>query len=84
MFRQQPGCRGVLFLRTTDGSGAAALTLWEDQGAIERLANSPTYKATVARLVATGLLIGSQSIEVFRVATGALADLPGVEWFDHP
>ena len=84
MFRQQPGCYGVLFVRMSDGSGAAACTFWEDRGAIDRLAKSPTYQATVARLLATGLLTGTQSVEVFDVATGGLTALPGVQHFTEP
>ncbi|MGE5803870.1 MAG: hypothetical protein ACM358_16625 [Gemmatimonadota bacterium] len=72
MFRQQSGCRGVLFGRLAGGSGAAACSFWDDQAAIEQLATSQTYKATVARLLATGLLAGSQSVEVFEIAGGAV------------
>jgi len=78
LFRQQAGCYGVVFVRTSDGAGAAACTLWQDWGAIERLAQSHTYQATVARLLDTGLLTGTQSVEVLEVATGALDALPGV------
>lgn len=79
MFRQQPGCRGVLFVRIPDGSGAAACTFWDDRASIGRLASSPTYQATVARLRETRLLVGSQTVEVFEIAAGALNQLPGVE-----
>jgi heme-degrading monooxygenase HmoA len=81
MFRQQAGCYGVVFVRTVDGSGAAACTFWQDRDAIERLATSRTYQATVARLQATGLLTGTQHVEVFDVATGALNPLPGLHPF---
>ena len=81
MFCEQAGCYGVVFVRTSDGSGAAAWTFWQDWGAIERLAQSRTYQATVTRLLDTGLLTGSQSVEVFDVATGALDALPGVRPF---
>ena len=62
MFRQQAGCYGVVFVRTSDGAGAAACTFWQDWGAIERLAQSHTYQATVTRLLDTGLLTGTQSV----------------------
>lgn len=81
MFRQQPGCRGVLFVRSSEGSGAAACSFWDDQEAIDQLAKSPTYQATVGRLRGTGLLTGTQSVEVFKVAGGALELLSGVEPF---
>jgi len=81
MFRQQPGCRGVLLLRAGDGMGAAACSFWDDQQAIERLRNSPTYQGTVARLVATGLLTGEQTVVVYKVAGGAPDTLPGVQLF---
>jgi heme-degrading monooxygenase HmoA len=77
MFRAQPGCRGVLFTRSPDGSGAAACSFWDDQTAIDRLATSAMYQATVARLMATGLLSGTQSVEVFEIAAGALDQLDG-------
>ncbi len=81
MFRQQPGCRGVLFVRAGDAKGAAACSFWDDQQAIEQLRNSPTYQGTVARLLATGLLTGEQSVEVYQVAGGGLDTLPGVRLF---
>jgi len=80
MFRQQPGCLGVLFVRAGDGKGAAACSFWDDQQ-IGRLRNSPTSQGTVARLVATGLLTGEQSVEVYQVAGGGLDTLPGVRLF---
>lgn len=82
MFRAQPGCCGVLFVRMADGSGAAACSFWDDQDAINRLATSPTYQATMRRIIASGFLTGSQSVEVFEVVTGALSTLPGVDRFD--
>ena len=76
MFRQQPGCRGVLFVRAGDGMGAAACSFWDDQQAIEQLRNSPTYQGTVARLLATGLLTGEQSVRSTR--------WPAVNWIHSP
>jgi heme-degrading monooxygenase HmoA len=66
MFRRQAGFLGVLFLRSNQG--AAALTLWAGNEEVERLAQSPTYLATVERLERTGLLGGDQTVEVFEVA----------------
>ena len=81
MFREQAGCYGVVFVRTSDGSGAAACTFWQDRSASERLAQSRRYQATVARLLDSGLLTGTQSVEVLEVATGALDAPPGVHHF---
>jgi len=84
MFRQQPGCRGVLLLRLFEGAGGAACSFWDSHQAIDRLGTSPTYQATVSRLVATGLLTGTQSVEVFTIASGVLDTLPGVEHLSQP
>jgi len=64
MFRKQRGFRGVLFLRT--GERAAVVTLWENMHAVERLAGSPSYQETVARIVETEMLEGDQTVEVFE------------------
>ena len=71
MFREQRGLLGVLFLREADDR-AAALTFWEDEEAIQALATSPSYNRTVETLLATGLLRGEQSVEVFEVEGGEL------------
>jgi heme-degrading monooxygenase HmoA len=69
MFNQQPGCLGVLFLRSREG--CAALSLWRAESDIAALESSPTYQQTVARLMASGLLEGEQRIEIFDYAGGA-------------
>ena len=71
MFREQRGLLGVLFLREADDR-AAALTFWEDEEAIQALATSPSYNRTVETLLATGLLRGEQTVEVFEVNCGEL------------
>ncbi|MCA1847840.1 MAG: hypothetical protein LC704_02430 [Actinobacteria bacterium] len=71
MFREQRGLLGVLFLREADDR-AAALTFWEDEEAIQALATSPSYNRTVEALLATGLLRGEQTVEVFEVKDGEL------------
>lgn len=63
MFREQPGCLGVFFVRLS-ASEAAACTIWRIQADIDRLPTDRRYQATVARLEATGLLTGSQQVEV--------------------
>ena len=69
MFRAQRGLVGVLFLREA-GDRAAALTVWEDEGTLRALDASPSYARTVEKLLATSLLKGEQTVEVFRVAGG--------------
>jgi heme-degrading monooxygenase HmoA len=71
MFCEQPGFIGVLLFREGEDR-AAALTLWEDMAAVEALATSSSYLRTVGELEDTGLLIGGQSVEVFRVKGGRL------------
>lgn len=51
---------------------AASLTIWEDTGAVEALASSPSYRRTVRELAESGLLAGKQSGEVFEVEGGNL------------
>ena len=85
MFRAQRGLVGVLFLREAEDR-AAALTIWEDEGALRELEASASYERTVERSLSTGLLKGEQTVEVFRVEGGqvstgglseALQDPPG-------
>jgi len=71
MFRKQPGLLGVLFLREAE-AGVAALTIWEDRGAVEALQSSPSYQRTTRELAERGLLAGEQSVEVFEVEGGDL------------
>lgn len=69
MFQRQPGLLGVLFLREGDDR-AAALTIWEDEGAVQALDSSASYASTVTLLLSAGLLKGEQSVEVFGCAGG--------------
>ncbi len=62
MFRSQAGFCGVLFARTE--AGRAVITLWQDQEAIQALAESDAYRGTAAALEATGCLRPPQSVEV--------------------
>ena len=41
MFHRQPGCLGVLFLRS--GEDCCALTFWKDLESVERLKTSESY-----------------------------------------
>lgn len=71
MFQRQPGFLGVLFARSE--SDFAVVSLWKGQEAVRELQTSPTYRLTVARIMATGFLVGEPSLEVFEVQAGALA-----------
>ena len=71
MLHKQPGLLAVLFLRQSEDR-AASLTLWEDTGAVEALASSPSYRRTVRELEESGLLAGEQWEEVFEVEGGDL------------
>lgn len=70
MLRRQPGFLGALFVRQAEDR-AASLTIWEDTGAVEALASSPSYRRTVRELEESGLLAGEQW-EVFEVEGGDL------------
>jgi heme-degrading monooxygenase HmoA len=72
MFQQLPGCLGVFFVRLA-GNEAAACTLWHDQAAIDRLTDDPLYQRTVAQLEVTGLLEGTQRVEVMLITDAWLA-----------
>jgi heme-degrading monooxygenase HmoA len=77
MFERQEGCLGVFFLRS--GDGCAALSLWRSEKDIVALDSSPVYQQTVAKLTASGLLHGEQSVEVFDCTGGAIdRGLPAV------
>ena len=72
MFLEQPGCLGVLFLRS--GDHCFALTFWQDWDAVNRLKASPSYLQTVAFYGSSGMLVGEPSLEVFEVQGGFLND----------
>ncbi len=71
MLHKQPGLLGVLFLREAE-DGAASITIWEDEGAVEALQSSPSYRRTDRELAESGLLVGEQSVEIFQVESGDL------------
>jgi heme-degrading monooxygenase HmoA len=72
MLRRQPGFLGVLFLRQGEDR-AASITIWEDRGAVEALASSPSYRRTVCELEESGLLAGGQSEGSSRWRAGTSA-----------
>jgi heme-degrading monooxygenase HmoA len=69
MFRRQAGFRGVLFA-SGDETERVVLSFWENEGAVEELGRSPTYRETVEALLATGILAGEQTVEVLDVDGG--------------
>jgi heme-degrading monooxygenase HmoA len=70
MFQQQAGFLGVLFTRRR--YRCAVLSFWEDEDAVRALSESATYKATAARLEASGILRGETLVEAWRVHGGFL------------
>lgn len=70
MFRKQPGCLGVLFLRS--GDDCFALTFWKDKEAVERLKTSKSYEEASSFYSDSGMLIGEPSLRVFEVKKGFL------------
>ena len=71
MLRRQPGFLGMLFLRQAEDR-AASITIWEDTGAVDALASSPSYRRTARELEESGLLAGGRSEEVFEIEGGNL------------
>jgi heme-degrading monooxygenase HmoA len=69
MFRRQAGFRGVLFA-SGDETERVVLSFWENEGAVEELGRSPTYRETVDALLATGILTGEQTVELLDVDGG--------------
>jgi heme-degrading monooxygenase HmoA len=69
MFRAQRGFRGVLFGAAADGR-RAVISFWEDQGAVEALDRSASYRETASALGSTGILRGEQTVEVLVVHGG--------------
>src|SRR6478752_5224911 len=65
MFRAQEGFRGCLMTRRENMG--QVLTIWRDAAAVAALAQSPSYRATVNRIVASGVLDGEQCTEVTEI-----------------
>lgn len=65
MFRKQDGFLGCLMSRTSESG--LVFTLWRDHAAIEALERSPSYRATVTRILEAGLLTEPQSVDVTDV-----------------
>lgn len=65
MFERQPGCDGVLMMRS--GPDCLVATFWRDAESAAALAASPAYRAAVASIAARGFLAGEATIELFDV-----------------
>lgn len=70
MFQKQPGCLGVLFLRS--GESCFALTFWKDIESVEQLKTSQSYLEASAFYSNSGMLLGEPSLKVFEVKGGFL------------
>jgi len=78
MFREQDGFVGCLMSRTAESG--LVFTLWRDHAAIEALGHSPSYRATVTRILDAGLLAEPQSVEVTEVHLLDLTALSTTAW----
>ncbi len=65
MFSAQPGFVGVIFAGA--GADRAVITLWRDRHSVEALRESDSYKRTVAKLEAIGILAAGSSVEALEV-----------------
>ncbi len=70
MFRKQPGCLGVMFLRSSEN--CFALSFWEDLESVEALKTSTSYIEASAFYANSGMLVGEPSLQVFEAAGGFL------------
>jgi heme-degrading monooxygenase HmoA len=71
MFQSQDGLLGVLLLG--EGTERRVLTLWRDETAIDALESSESYRATVAALIDTGILVPDSQSTVLHAVTGGWA-----------
>lgn len=75
MFREQEGFLGCVMSR--DDSEAVVLTFWRDERAVAALDLSPSYRQTVARILAADLLAGTQTTTAGCVHLADLRNLAG-------
>jgi heme-degrading monooxygenase HmoA len=71
MFRSQPGNLGVLFSRS--GSTCTVISLWDSIASVEALAESPSYRGTVRRIMDTRCLVGPGTTTVWKGHGGWLS-----------
>lgn len=65
MFKKQKGILGVAVL--LKGEETQVLTFWKEARYIAEMENNPLYIRTVNEIVKSGVLKGSQTVEVFQV-----------------
>jgi heme-degrading monooxygenase HmoA len=70
MFRQQPGFRGVVL--AAGPKEHVVITFWDTAADVARLDSSPSYHDTADALLASGILRGTQRVEVFEGEIGFL------------
>src|SRR5688572_23846923 len=71
MFRQQPGCLGVLF-GCAGGRVHSVFSFWRSTTHVDALADSVTYRATAEALASTGVLEGAPTVAVYEAEGGML------------
>ena len=67
MFRRQDGMLAVFHAR--DGDEWLTITIWRDASAVAALDTSPSYSATAADLLATGMVLRDPVTEAFAVGS---------------
>jgi len=72
MFSSQRGFLGVVFLAAP--GERLVVTIWESHEAAGDLEASPSYKATVAAIEATGFLEGESQVETFDLEDASLPE----------
>jgi heme-degrading monooxygenase HmoA len=65
MFREQDGFMGCVMVRS--GHEGLVLTFWRDQGAIDILETSPSYRDTVQRIQEANLLADTQRTAIYQL-----------------
>ncbi len=69
-FRDQDGCLACFF--THDEQEWRTITFWRDTAAVEAVKDSTVYRAILADLVASGLLLGDQRVKKLNFAGGGI------------
>jgi heme-degrading monooxygenase HmoA len=65
MFREQDGFMGCVMVRS--GHEGLVLTFWRDQGAIDALETSRSYRDTVQRIREADLLADAQHTAIYQL-----------------
>lgn len=67
MFESFPGCQGFVFAH--DHSTYVTMSLWRDAADIAEAEATALYQETVAALLASEMLLGPQTVEIFDIDT---------------